>query len=249
MIEIIIFLALLFLVFVFFYKQSSSDFNILQIEASNLSTLSELLEESSPIVIRGLGPPTLLTPETLRTNSRIQTFPVSEGISLSKWLDSPPSQILATQPQEMREQLAEEVGVSMWANHTWFSALTESSWFSFLQTLESQVFLGSMGMQKTTALQTLIYPTSGTFTCSLTLGTATKFLPENWEGRFLADLRPSDSPLLHEIEFLDIILRPGTVLIVPPHWIVSMKSNNDTHPIFAYIELQNPISKLATVIG
>jgi hypothetical protein len=91
MIEIIVFLALLFLVFVFFYKQSSSEFNILQIEASNLSTLSELLEESSPIVIRGLGPPTLLTPETLRTNSRIQTFPVSDDISLSKWLEAPPS--------------------------------------------------------------------------------------------------------------------------------------------------------------
>jgi hypothetical protein len=109
--------------------------------------------------------------------------------------------------------------------------------------------MSSMGMRKTTAAYTLIYPTSGAFTASILMESGTKFLPPSWEGTFVTELKPSDCPLLHELQFMDVILRPGHMFILPPHWIVSLQSRDTTTlPIFAWIEVHHPISSLATAL-
>jgi hypothetical protein len=72
-------------------------------------------------------------------------------------------------------------------------------------------------------------------------------LPPSWEGTFVSELKPAESPLLHEVQFIDVILRPGHLFILPPHWIVSMKSD-DTPPVFAWIEVHHPISFLAAAL-
>ena len=114
--------------------------------------------------------------------------------------------------------------------------------------LDSEVYMSSMGMRKTLAAYTLIYPTNGTFTASILMESATKFLPPDWEGRFVSEMRQADSPLLNEVQFMDVILRPGHMFIMPPHWIISMKST-DTPPVFAWIEVHHPISKLAASLA
>lgn len=244
MIEIGILLGIVFLVLVFFYKQKAQEFRISQIENTQLQTLPDLFTELNPIVIRGLPPPTFLTPETIRKNMRIQNFPVgSDGLTIQKWLSS--ESILSTQPAELRTTLAGELGIPMWAQHTWFEPLTAETWYSFAMKMDSEAWLTNMGMMKTVAVTTAIYPTNGSFTCSLMLDSATKFLPA-WEGRFLSDYSSADTPLLHQVQFLDIRLRPGHMLLVPPHWIVSMKAdNNVAKPMFALIELHHPLSGLA----
>jgi hypothetical protein len=247
--EILFIAAFLFLVLVFFYKQGATEFHILQVESDKMENLSELLSEQDPLVIRGLGQPTFLTPDTLKKNARIQTFPAAPGLTLAQYLSGEgKGHPQPTLTQEMRSQFATEVGVPMWANHTWFKPITEDLPYGFLMSMDSEAYLSSMGMRKTTAAYTLLYPTSGTFTCSLIMGSSTKFLPDAWEGRFVADLGPQDTPLLHEVQYLDVILRPGTMLIVPPHWIVSMALKEPAVPLFAWIELHHPISKLAKAL-
>ena len=54
MFEIIICCAILFFVLVFFYKQTTDQFHILQVEADKISTVKDLLTEKNPIVIRGM---------------------------------------------------------------------------------------------------------------------------------------------------------------------------------------------------
>jgi hypothetical protein len=241
MIEIAFLIVLVFLILVFFYKQTATEFHILQIEQDKLETLPELLTEKNPLVIRGLGEPKLLTPEILRTNARL-------GGAVEKFMvPSGPSSPRDT-PADLRKFLATESGLQVWAEHMWYPKLTEDLWYAFCLSMDSDVYVSSFGLQKTCADFTIFYPTSGEFVCSLMMNHAQKFLPVTWEGRFMSDLTPADCPLLHEIQYIDVILRPGHMLILPPHWLVTLKAKDGTVPICGMIEIHTPLTKLAKVL-
>jgi hypothetical protein len=241
MLEIAFVVVFFFLVLVFFYKQTASEFHILQIEQEKLDTISEILTERNPIVIRGLGEPKLLTPDILKANARlsgaVERFMVPAG----------PASVRDT-PPDLRKFLATETGLQVWAEHMWFPKLTEDIWYSACMSMDSEVYMSSFGLQKTIADYTVFYPTSGEFTCSIMMNSALKFLPETWEGRFMSELTPADCPLLHEIQYIDILLRPGHMLILPPHWILTMKAKDGTLPICGMIEIHTPLSKLAKAL-
>jgi hypothetical protein len=248
MLEIFLIILIVFFVLIFFYKQTVAEFNILQIEADKIDTLPDILAESHPIVVRGLGSPKVLTLDVLKGNQRIQTLPVAPPYVLNQYLADPVGKTLHMLPPDIRKQAAGELGVHVWADHTWFGRIKEDIPYAFTMSLDSEVFMSSMGMRKTVAAYTLIYPTNGTFTASILMESATKFLPADWEGKFVSDLKTADCPLLNEVQFMDVILRPGHMFILPPHWIVSLRSS-DTPPVFAWIEVHHPISKLASALA
>ena len=248
MIEIILFFLIAFLVLVFFYKQVSTEFTILQIEGDKLDSLSDPLSENSPVVIRGLGQPKVLTLDILKSTPRIQTLPVGTGVTLASYLESPKGQSITVLPPDLRRNLANELGLQIWAEHVWFQRIKEEYIYGSLMSLSTEAYLSSAGMRQTIAAHTLLFPTNGTFTCSIFMSASTKFLPKGWEGLFLTDLSPSQCPLLSEVQYMDIVLRPGHMLIVPPHWIVSMKCQDEV-PAFAWIEVHHPISSLAAALA
>jgi hypothetical protein len=45
-----------------------------------------------------------------------------------------------------------------------------------------------------------------------------KFLPAGWRGLHPADMCRSHTPFLEDVKYIDIIVRPGTILLIPPHW-------------------------------
>jgi len=247
MLEIFFIGLLIFFVLVFFYKQSAAEFHILQIDQGTLDTLPELLSEAHPIVVRGLGTPKILTAEILKGNHRAQTLPVAVPHVLHQYLAEPKGKTLIPLGQEVRRQAGNELGLQVWAEHVWFPRIKEENPLAYTLSMESEVYISSMGMRMTTAAYTLIYPTNGIFTGSILVGGNTKFMP-TWDGLFVAELKPADYPLLNEVQFMDIILRPGHMLILPPHWILSMKST-DVLPVFAWIEVHHPISKLAKALA
>lgn len=249
MLEIGLFVAIFFLVLVFFYKQKAEGFNILQIESEKLSTFHELLSEKYPIVVRGLGEPNFLTPEILKSTPRLHGVQLAPKLYLGDILKTGkvPSSLKVS--QDLRRTLATEVGLHVWGEHTWLPHYTgdKPSWFL---SLDTQVNIGSIGLTKTSAYSTLIYPTSGTFTCSLLLDTAEKFLPKQWEGRYLDELTLSDTPLLKEIQYLDILLRPGHMLHIPAHWLFCCKANEGSAlPLLGILEVHHPISRLASSLA
>lgn len=244
MIEIALVLVCIFFITVFFYKQHTTEFSILQIEHEKLETLPEILSERKPTVIRGLGQPKLFTPETLTGNQRLLQIQLQPNYTIGDYLKSPRK--LPPLSSDLREHLANESGLQVWAEHMWFPRLVEDNPISFLMSMDSEIYLDSKGMEQVAAAYTIFYPTSGEYTCSIVSDSALKFLPSGWQGRYVSELTAVDCPLLHEIQYMDIVLRPGHMLIMPAHWIVSMKANHEKGPcMFATIEIHHPVSKLA----
>lgn len=247
MLEIALFISIFFLVLVFFYKQKADGFNILQIESDKLSTFHELLSEKYPIVVRGLGEPKFLTPEILKSTPRLHGFQLAPQLYLGDLLKDPKKLPLHLQlSEDMKRTLASEVGLHVWAEHSWLPHYSGENPAWFLS-LDTKVNVGSIGMTKASAYSTVIYPTSGKFICSLMSDSAEKFLPKRWQGRYLSELTISDTPLLKEIQFVDIVLRPGHMLHIPAHWIFCCKAEPDTAlPLCGILEVHHPISKLAS---
>jgi hypothetical protein len=255
MIEYFIFFALVFLVAALFYKQRRTDLEILQLEQTQLDEqFADLLEELQPIVIRGITPPKGLTRDALQKIPRLGTFAVG-GQPLGDILQKPEMLLGAngapTLSQEGREQLAKELSISIWADHTWLPIFVKCSWLgSVLGCMRSEVILGGLGMTRTTAKYTCIMPTEGTYILSILSRQSESFLPATWQYRYPESLTLNDTPLVADLNYLDIILRPGTTVCLPPHVIYSIQPKHaaDAPPEFyaaACVEYHEPISLLA----
>jgi len=252
MIEIfVIFIFLVFGVSYLFYHHRRSDLEVLQLEADQMEQLPELLEELQPVVIRGVVPPKGFTRESLQKIPRLANYSVG-GQPLSDVLQKP--QILfeaegaPTLNQVSREQLCKELAINVWANHTWLPIFSQSTWIGpAVGSMKTEAVFGGMGMIRTTAKYTCIMPTEGKYTLSILSRQSETFLPENWQYKYPAALTLNDTPLVADLKYLDIILRPGTTICLPPHCIISMEPNKDAGDLFALVimEYHEPITLIA----
>ena len=249
MLEILIFVALIFVIAVLFYKQRRPTMEILQAEETQLDQLSDLLEEQQPLVVRGITPPKGLTQESLQRIPRLAQFNVG-GQALEDILKTPDILFSANGApvisQENRELLANELSIKVWADHNWLSRFSQSTWLGWaVGCMRTEVILGGMGMYRTTANTTCIMPTEGTYTISLLSRDSETFLPPSWKYRYPGSLSPNDTPMVADLRYMDIILRPGTMLCLPPHIVYSMEPKEKTFAAAALLEYHEPISLLS----
>jgi hypothetical protein len=252
MIEIlVIFIVVLFGVGYLFYQHRRSDIEVLQLEADQMEQLPELLEELQPVVIRGVSPPKGFTRESLQKIPRLANYSVG-GQPLSDVLEKP--QILfeaggaPTLNQVSREQLCKELAINVWANHTWLPIFSQSTWIGpVVGTMKTEAVFGGIGMTRTTAKYTCIMPTEGKYTLSILSRQSETFLPENWQYRYPASLTLNDTPLVADLKYLDIIVRPGTTVCLPPHSIISIEPVKESAELFALVivEYHEPITLIA----
>ena len=249
--ELIFLAAIVFLIAVLFYKQRAPDLQILQLEHDQISEqLADLLEEQQPVVIRGTLPPRGLTAESLAKAPRLASFPVG-GQPLSSVLAQPA--ILAsaagapTLSLEARQQLAEELSIPVWATRNWLPYFAQCTLLGpLLGTMRAEAIIGGLGMWRTTAKLTAFAPTEGTFIVSILSRDSEQYLPKGWQYRYVSSLTPNDTPLVTDIKFLDIVVRPGTVLLLPPHVVVSAEpKDRAAFSAAALLEYHEPISLLA----
>jgi hypothetical protein len=83
-----------------------------------------------------------------------------------------------------------------------------------------------------------------------------KWLPDKPYGKDPWNLKSEDCPWITEVKFLEMRLRPGNMFILPPHWWVALKCDNDSekpngdlimHGSWYWsLEFNSPISWLAT---
>jgi hypothetical protein len=240
----------LFFIAVLFYKQANEEFQILQLEASRIEEVPTLYADHSPIVIRGLQsllPPTLGTEESLSKRPHILQRSITPGMSLKQLLQTP-AQLASYQMNPLTaEWLAQESGLKIWFDQSLFHKLLPSPYTQWMYSNSVQLWPHHRGLFKTTAFQTLILPTQGTVTVSLLLQKMLPYLPKQWEGRQFTSLSLVDTPLLSQIEFIDVKLRTGTALLVPAHVLVSISPAEDTPltPWTAILQIHHPISLLA----
>jgi hypothetical protein len=55
--------------------------------------------------------------------------------------------------------------------------------------------------------------------------------------------------LIGEVKFLDIKVRQGSALFVPPHWIVNIQQEGGTLPWFIWAEFHHPLSRFAQILN
>ncbi len=242
--ESIFILTVFLVVLVLFYRQAIEQYNILQIEANQLPDLPKLLNERTPLVIRDVGIPKLFTPETLKANSRLQQFPISQGVTLGQYIEKPTSVKPLTQKAAL--MLAKESGLSVWAEHTWYPRFFSYSFLEHIHSLTTEAHLGDQGLRKTTGILTLLYPTKGAFEVTLLTEQQEKCLPTAWRGRFPESFTIQDTPLVGEIKYITIKLRPGNILCIPTHWFYSIRGDKEGVAMWAKLTLDNPISAVAS---
>ncbi len=82
---------------------------------------------------------------------------------------------------------------------------------------------------------------------SLLLKDSEEFLPPSWQYRYPGSFTTNDTPLVSDLKYMDIVLRPGTALLLPPHTVVSLEPAADSSPFQAAVILHyhEPISFLA----
>jgi hypothetical protein len=249
LIEFLVCFSLIFLIAVLFYKQRRSDFSILQLEAEQIeSQLTDLLEEQQPLVIRGVQPPKGLTQESLQKIHRLSSFPVG-GIPLSTVLQTPTALASSAgrpvfSPEDAAE-LAAELAIPVWAKREWLESLSQSTWLGPLfGTLRTECVLGGLGLFRTSALTTCIFPTEGKYHVSILMKDSEPYLPADWNYRYPSTFTINDTPLVADLKYLDIVLRPGNVLLVPAHTVLCLQPAPDSPPFqaAALIEYHEPIS-------
>lgn len=243
--EICMILAVLIGVLVLFYRQAIEQYNILQIEASQLNDLPKLASERTPLVLHDIGQPKLFTPDVIKANKRLLQFPIGAKQTLGKYLDEPKH--TTSIPRKASLLLAKESGLSVWGEHTWFPKFFSYPLFQHIHTMTTEAYVGEMGLQKATAIHTVLYPTAGTFEVTLLTEQQEKCLPSAWRGRFPEVFTIQDTPLVGEIKYITIKLRPGNMLCIPSHWFYSVRSTEPQKPaMWARFTIDNPISSVSS---
>jgi hypothetical protein len=79
---------------------------------------------------------------------------------------------------------------------------------------------GNKGLHKTMAW-TFLFATEGELHVTIMPETMEQFLPAEWVNLFPADITENDTPFLADLKYIDVVLRPGTALFMPPHWFMS----------------------------
>lgn len=260
LLEFIIILSFLFAVFVWFYKQRRSELELLQVEFSQAATsLRDLAQEKQPIVIRGVPPNPVLTTDRLAEISRLDTFPLNPG-QTSATLGTYKTQPAAVNPDAQRagqpiltddagSVLADELAIPLWVNRSLGDALLDLGSLPFLISTDTRVLLGGAGLQRATGSYVCIVPTQGTYNISVVSASSETFLPKAWEHRYPQSFTINDTPMVGEIKYVEVIVRPGTMLCVPAQTLFAVQPK-EFGPFHAalIIEVHSPVSRLAKLL-
>lgn len=245
MIEWVIILAVCFFIAVLFYKQANESFEIIQLEATRIDELPTIYSEHSPIVLKNFAVPSLGNQYELEKRHQIMNMAVLKGLSLKALLNSEGSLREYTWKKETAEFLAKESGLHTWFQHHLYKHLLPSPFTKWLFSFQTSLYPHHRGLFKTTAFQTVLMPTQGTAIVSIMLPKSEPYFPVNWKGRRFETLTNADTPLLAQIQYIDVKLRKGNLLVLPAHFIINIKSDDDCAWVFC-AEVHHLISRIAS---
>lgn len=244
LLETCLIIGLIGIILICFYKQAVQEFRILQTDS--LEKAVPLLQERSPIVV--LPAP---QPQQLWTRADCAQRPTLmgqayNGIKLGQLISY---ESVALRP-ESGEKLAKQIGLPVWIQQTIVPAFQQSVWWGPLMSCRTEAMIGAQGLRQTYAYSTLLMATEGALAVSLINSVSDSYLPPKWKGKRLSKLTRDDAPLLAQIQYIDVIIRPGSALLIPPHWKVCWESFEEPKPALAvWVELHHPVSKFVRKAG
>lgn len=268
LLEFIIIASFLFAVFVWFYKQRRSELELLQVEFAQAATsLRDLAQEKQPIIIRGVPQPPVLTSDRLAEIPRLAEFPLlplppgsppgrpvtlgayraARGNLLPDWQ----AQGIPITSPEAGAALATELAVPLWVERSLHEALLDLGTLPFITFTNSRVAFGGYGLQKAIGSFVCILPTEGTYIVSMVSASSETYLPKAWENRYPQSFTINDTPMVAEIKYIDVVLRPGTMICIPAQTLYSIEPKDrgpNTFHAHLILEVHNPVSKLASLL-
>ena len=254
MLEWIIIGAICFLILLFFHNQASYEFKINQLGWNEKLKLETLLTERVPLVVKGLGPVAFWTQQDCVMRSCYEKVPVFQDKGLSAWLATSDSRTACPWTLEHAQMLAELCGLRIWSERELDGLIYGSvPGLSHLASLwyrpEVSVWAGSKSLWQAHSRWTCLFVTEGAIQVSILPKTGIKALPPDWKKRTIhpGSLTVYDTPFVADLKFMDIIVRPGHLLIMPNHWLLSWLSleGSEVCPMVAMIEYHTPMSRLA----
>ena len=244
LLEFIIIIATIFIINVCFYKQTNSEYKILQVEQVDLTKVLPLISEMSPIVVRGFPTPNFWTQEDIQARNRLKAIPLIYPGYEPFLLASAQTTALPLSPSATAELIAQETGIHVWAEHTVLPQFAEL-WYSPILQLRTAALIGNQGLSQSTAFLTIIMPTQGDIKVTILHKKQYPFCPESWKHTLPSTWTKATTPLVGEVQFIDVIVRKGALFILPPHWRYSFVGVASEKPMVAIVELHHPISLLS----
>jgi hypothetical protein len=229
---IVLILATITSILFFFYKQAIKEFRILQ--TNSLDKVLPLMQERCPLVLHPSP-----TPMNLWTQKDIEQRPILKQ-RVEKYLNKSSTWI---EPKEANE-IATQVGLPIWVNQNILPPLKNIWWGQLLWT-QTKITIGAQGLRPTFGFITIIMATEGALQVSLLNESSDPYLPKQWLGKRLSKLTKDDAPLLNQIQYVDVILRHGSALIIPPHWKICWENLDTKSALGLWIDIHHPISFIA----
>jgi hypothetical protein len=236
--ELFLVLILCITILVFFYKQAVTEFRLSQI--SEFSKVPTLLQEKIPIVVQPFAIPYHLW--TIREIMERQTLGniIVPEYQMSLGQIAEVKNAISPWSSEFANGVAITTGLPVWAEQI-LKPLFALPIYSY----RTEAYLGPQGLQKTFGIMTLLAVTDGQASVTLLNEQSDPYLPPKWKGKLMSSLTRDEAPLISQIQCIDVILRPGSCLIVPPHWKYCLEDKEDTscslkivvhHPISLMME-------------
>jgi hypothetical protein len=227
--ETILICGVIYIIIWLFYHESVPEFRINQIEWANRLTIPTILPEKLPIVVRNIPQPTIWTQEDVLNRSIYSTVPVFANQTISQWLSGALKQnrqfINSPWTLEHARRIAQQSGIKTWTKR-WLLGLMYPQWAEFIGLPQSSCWIGARSIWKSCAPWTSIIPTEGEIVVSIMPSKGySHALPTNPENYWLPRITKFDTPFVGDLKFIDIRLRPGHMLIIPAHWMVSWEES------------------------
>lgn len=236
--------GLIGIILICFYKQAIQEFRILQTES--LEKAMPLIQERCPIVVLPSPQPQHLWTRIDCGHRPTLSAQVYNGTPLNKLL----SYESVTLRPESGEKLASQIGLPVWIQQTLVPTVQQSVWWGPTMSHRTEAMIGAQGLRQTYAYSTLLMATEGALAVSLLNSASDSYLPIQWKGKRLSKLTRDDAPLLGQIQYIDVIVRPGSSLLIPAHWKVCWESYEEPKPALAvWVEFHHPVSKFVRKAG
>jgi hypothetical protein len=241
--EFFLFIILCLTILVFFYKQSTTEFRLAQI--SDITKVQSLLKEKTPIVVQPLHIPHLWSLQEISNRQTLGNMIVPEFQMQMKDIGQIENAVAPWSPEFARE-VAVATGLPVWAEQT-----LKKLFVAPLYSYRTEVYLGPQGLQKTFGIMTILAVTDGEATATLLNEQSDPYLPvpqQRWKGKLMSALSRDEAPLIGQIQCIDVILRPGTALIIPPHWKYCLEQKEQTC-CSVKIVVHHPVSLMMEKVG
>ena len=118
MLEVLVIMGVILVILTFFYKQAVCEFRMNQMEWAQKDQIRPLLQESVPLVIRGIPPLSCWTRDDVMTRDCYADLPLFQEMSLVEWMKSATPESGCPWKYAQAQQIARTSGLSVWAAKT-----------------------------------------------------------------------------------------------------------------------------------